>query len=118
MSDCPRYEDVPVPRLMREARDVYRDAVGRALADAGCDYVPRNAVFVPAAWVTARRSRRSAPGRCRRLAGTEQASGQPTVPDCHRHELRGCGELPAIPGAPVRGAVISGLDSVASQVIP
>ena len=31
---------------MRDARDVYREAVGRALADAGCDDVPRNGVFV------------------------------------------------------------------------
>jgi DNA-binding MarR family transcriptional regulator len=40
------YEDVPVPSLMRDARDVYREAVGRALADAGCDDVPHNGVFV------------------------------------------------------------------------
>lgn len=46
MSDRPWYEDVPVPQLMREARAAYRDAVGRALADAGCDDIPRNAVFV------------------------------------------------------------------------
>ena len=35
-----------MPQLMREARDAYRGAVGRALADAGCDDIPRNAVFV------------------------------------------------------------------------
>lgn len=46
MSDRPWYEDVPVPQLMREARDVYRGAVRRALADAGCDDVPRNGAFV------------------------------------------------------------------------
>jgi DNA-binding MarR family transcriptional regulator len=46
MADRPWYEGVPVPWLMREARDVYRDAVGRALAGAGCDDVPRNGVFV------------------------------------------------------------------------
>jgi DNA-binding MarR family transcriptional regulator len=46
MADRPWYEGVPVPWLMREARDVYRDAVGRALARAGCDDVPRNGVFV------------------------------------------------------------------------
>jgi DNA-binding MarR family transcriptional regulator len=46
MTDRPWYEDVPVPWLMREARDVYRDAVGRALAGAGCDDVPRNGVIV------------------------------------------------------------------------
>jgi DNA-binding MarR family transcriptional regulator len=46
MTDRPWYEDVPVPWLMREARDVYREAVGRALAGAGCDDVPRNGVVV------------------------------------------------------------------------
>jgi DNA-binding MarR family transcriptional regulator len=46
MSDRPWYEDVPVPLLMREARDVYRDAVHATLADAGCDDVPRNGAFV------------------------------------------------------------------------
>jgi DNA-binding MarR family transcriptional regulator len=35
-----------VPQLMREARDAYRDAVRRELADAGCDDIPRNGVFV------------------------------------------------------------------------
>jgi DNA-binding MarR family transcriptional regulator len=46
MADRPWYEDVPVPSLMREARDVYRDAVRRALEGAGSDDIPRNAVFV------------------------------------------------------------------------
>jgi DNA-binding MarR family transcriptional regulator len=46
MADRPWYEDVPVPQLMREARDVYRDAVRRTLAGAGCDDLPRNAVLV------------------------------------------------------------------------
>jgi DNA-binding MarR family transcriptional regulator len=46
MADRPWYEDVPVPQLMREARDVYRHAVARALAGAGCDDVPRNGPFV------------------------------------------------------------------------
>jgi DNA-binding MarR family transcriptional regulator len=40
------YEDVPLPWLMREARDVYRDAVRQTLTNAGCDDVPRNGVFV------------------------------------------------------------------------
>ncbi len=35
-----------MPQLMREARDVYRDAVRQALESAGCDDIPRNAVFV------------------------------------------------------------------------
>jgi DNA-binding MarR family transcriptional regulator len=39
-------EDVPVPRLMRQAREVYRRAVGQALDAAGCDDIPRNGVFV------------------------------------------------------------------------
>jgi DNA-binding MarR family transcriptional regulator len=46
MSDHPWYEDVPVPQLMREARDVYREAVREALEGAGCDDIPRNGVFV------------------------------------------------------------------------
>lgn len=32
--------------LMREARHVYRDAVLRALAEVGCDDIPRNGVLV------------------------------------------------------------------------
>lgn len=40
------YEEVPVPSLMREAREVYREAISQALADAGCDDVPRNGAFV------------------------------------------------------------------------
>ncbi len=46
MTDRPWYEDVALPRLMREAREVYRDAVAGALVDADCDDVPRNGVFV------------------------------------------------------------------------
>jgi DNA-binding MarR family transcriptional regulator len=46
MSGPPCYEDAPVLQLMREARDVYRDAVRRALEGAACDDIPRNAVFV------------------------------------------------------------------------
>jgi DNA-binding MarR family transcriptional regulator len=46
MADRPWYEDVPVLQLMREARDVYRDTVRRALAGAGCDDIPRSAMFV------------------------------------------------------------------------
>jgi DNA-binding MarR family transcriptional regulator len=45
MTDRRRYDDIPVLSLMRDARDVYREAVGRALADAGCDDVPRNGVL-------------------------------------------------------------------------
>jgi DNA-binding MarR family transcriptional regulator len=46
MSDRAWYEDVPLPQLMRETRDAYREAIGRALASAGCDDLPRNALFV------------------------------------------------------------------------
>jgi DNA-binding MarR family transcriptional regulator len=46
MSDRAWYEDVPLLQLMRETRDAYRDAIGRALADAGCDDLPRNALLV------------------------------------------------------------------------
>jgi len=46
MTDRPWYENVSLPSLMREARDVYRTAVRQALTDAGCDDVPRNGVVV------------------------------------------------------------------------
>ena len=46
MTDRPWYEGVPLPQLMRDARDVYRHAVARALAAVGCDDVPRNGPFV------------------------------------------------------------------------
>jgi DNA-binding MarR family transcriptional regulator len=44
--DPPWYQDVPLPHLLRGARDAYRDAVRRALASAGCDDIPRNGAFV------------------------------------------------------------------------
>jgi DNA-binding MarR family transcriptional regulator len=40
------YDEVPVTRLMREARGAYGDAVRQALTEAGCDDVPRNGAFV------------------------------------------------------------------------
>jgi DNA-binding MarR family transcriptional regulator len=46
MAGRPWYENVAMTKLMREARDVYRDAVRRSLETAGCDDIPRNAVFV------------------------------------------------------------------------
>ena len=46
MSDRPWYEFVPIPQLMRKARDTYREAVQHALAGAGCDDIPRNGAFV------------------------------------------------------------------------
>jgi DNA-binding MarR family transcriptional regulator len=46
MADRPWYENVPLPQLMREARDVYGHAVASALAAEGCDDVPRNGAFV------------------------------------------------------------------------
>lgn len=46
MTERPSYGDVPLLQLMRGARDVYRDAVRRALEGAGCDDVPRPAVLV------------------------------------------------------------------------
>lgn len=52
MSNRLWYEDVPVARLVREARDAYRDAVRSALARAGCDDVPRNGAFVLASMDT------------------------------------------------------------------
>lgn len=35
-----------MPQLIREAQNVYRDAVRRALEKAGCDDIPRNGSFV------------------------------------------------------------------------
>jgi DNA-binding MarR family transcriptional regulator len=46
MNDRAWYEDVPLPQLLRETRDAYREVIGRALAAAGCDDLPRNAVLV------------------------------------------------------------------------
>lgn len=46
MADRLWYEEVTLPQLLREARDVYRDAVREALDAAGCDDIPRNGVFV------------------------------------------------------------------------
>jgi DNA-binding MarR family transcriptional regulator len=40
------YENVPLPSLLRQARDVYRDAVRQALSDTGADDLPRNGAFV------------------------------------------------------------------------
>jgi DNA-binding MarR family transcriptional regulator len=38
-------EIAALPQLLRGARDAYRDAVRRTLAEAGCDDLPRNGVF-------------------------------------------------------------------------
>ena len=46
MADPLWYEEIPLPQLMREARDVYRDAIREALDAAGCDDIPRNGTFV------------------------------------------------------------------------
>lgn len=46
MSDRLWNQDVSVLKLMRQARDVYRDALLVALAEAGCDDIPRNGAFV------------------------------------------------------------------------
>lgn len=46
MNERAWYADVPLPQLLRETRDTYREAVGRALTDVGCDDLPRNALFV------------------------------------------------------------------------
>lgn len=46
MTDGPWYKGVPLPQLMRGAREVYRDDIREALETAGCDDLPRNAVFV------------------------------------------------------------------------
>ena len=40
------YDDLATPALLRGARDVYGAAIRTALADAGCDDMPRNGSFV------------------------------------------------------------------------
>jgi DNA-binding MarR family transcriptional regulator len=45
-SDRPWYEEVPLPQLLRGAREAYREAVREALSGVGCDDIPRNGVFV------------------------------------------------------------------------
>ena len=40
------YDDVAMPALLRGARGVYATALHTALADAGCDDMPRNGAFV------------------------------------------------------------------------
>lgn len=49
MTDRQWYEDAPLPRLLREARDVYRGAIQQALSEVGCDDIPRSGVLVLAA---------------------------------------------------------------------
>lgn len=46
MTDRLWHEDVPLPKLMREARNVYRHAVIAALGGVACDDVPRNGAIV------------------------------------------------------------------------
>jgi DNA-binding MarR family transcriptional regulator len=46
MTDRPWYGEVPVPQLMRDAGDVYRDAIREALDRVGCDDIPRNGSIV------------------------------------------------------------------------
>ncbi len=42
----PWYEDIPLPALLRHARNTYGAAMRRALAEAGYDDVPRNGLYV------------------------------------------------------------------------
>lgn len=49
MADHPRDGDVPLLQLMREARDVYREAIRQSLESAGYDDLRRNATVVLAA---------------------------------------------------------------------
>jgi DNA-binding MarR family transcriptional regulator len=46
MSSRAWYDDVPVAQLMREARNVYRNAVRQALEGAGFEDIPRNGALV------------------------------------------------------------------------
>ena len=58
MTDTPWYAEAPVPRLMLDARGAYREAASRALAEAGCDDIPRGGGLV--------------------LAGLDQSSPEPS----------------------------------------
>ncbi len=40
------YDEIAFPALLRAARTTYGDAIRSALADAGCEDVPRNGAFV------------------------------------------------------------------------
>src|SRR4051794_23058524 len=40
------YDEIAMPALLRGARGVYAKALHAALADAGCDGMPRNGAFV------------------------------------------------------------------------
>jgi len=47
MEDCkPWYEEIPFPALLRHARSTYGVAMRRALAEAGYDDLPANALYV------------------------------------------------------------------------
>ena len=46
MAEGTWHEEVPLPQLLHVARDTYRAVVRQALADVGCDDLPRNGVFV------------------------------------------------------------------------
>jgi len=46
MANRPVHKDASVPQLMRDARNVYRNAIREALAAAGYDDIPRNGAFV------------------------------------------------------------------------
>jgi len=39
-------QDIALPALMRSARRTYGDAIRAALAEAGCDDIPKNGIFV------------------------------------------------------------------------
>lgn len=44
--DSPWYDTIVMPALLRHARSAYGDAMRRALADAGCEDLPANGMFV------------------------------------------------------------------------
>jgi DNA-binding MarR family transcriptional regulator len=45
-TDWPWHEVVAIPALLRHARTVYGNAMRAALADAGCDDIPKNGLYV------------------------------------------------------------------------
>jgi len=46
MSDKCWYDEVAFPALLRLGRNAYATVIGAALADAGCDDIPRNGIYV------------------------------------------------------------------------
>ncbi|HEY7917509.1 MAG TPA: MarR family transcriptional regulator [Acidimicrobiales bacterium] len=66
-------DDVPIPALLRAARRTYGSAIRAALAEVGCDDVPRNGPFVIG---DVARGGTPLSGIIRELGVSKQAAGQ------------------------------------------